>query len=156
MEPIGPVWPDMIFETKAITAAFAARASFPRNGLRASVKWDDPASGRLEDRAEAYLAANCAHCHRPTGSASNSGLFYDGSLGRYAASGYKKRPVAAGRGSGGYDFVVDPGHPEKSILIHRMKSLDPGVAMPELGRSTVHQEGTELLEEWIKSMSEAG
>ena len=42
-----------------------------------------------------------------------------------------------------------PAIPKKSILIHRMKSLDPGVAMPELGRSTVHQEGTELLEKWI-------
>jgi len=140
LEPIGPVWPEMIFETKATEAAFAARASFPRNGLHASAKWDDPSSGNLEDRAEAYLVVNCA------------GLFYDSSLGRYAASGYKKRPVAAGRGSGGHDFVVDPGHPERSILIHRMKSLDPGVAMPELGRSSVHQEGVELLEEWIASM----
>ena len=63
--------------------------------------------------------------------------------------------MAAGRGSGGYDFVIEPGHPERSILIHRMKSTDAGVAMPELGRSTVHDEGVALLEVWIKSMKSA-
>ena len=156
LEPIGPVWPDMIFDSEAAKKKIAERTMFPRNGLFGRAKWDDPASGNVKQRASAYLAANCAHCHSRDGSASNSGLFYDDSIGFYRASGYLKRPVAAGRGSGGRDFVIDPGHPEKSILIHRMKSLDPGVAMPELGRATVHDEGVELLEEWIRQMPAPG
>jgi len=154
--PIGPVWQDMIFENQAAKQKIAKRATFPRNTLFGSVKWDDPASGSVKQRAGAYLAANCAHCHSRTGSASNSGLFYDNAIGFYRSSGYLKRPVAAGRGSGGHDFVIAPGHPEQSILIHRMKSLDPGVAMPELGRATVHAEGIELLEKWIRQMPVPG
>jgi hypothetical protein len=60
--------------------------------------------------------------------------------------------VAAGRGSGNFDFVIEPGHPERSILIYRMKSTDPGIAMPELGRATAHYEGVAFLEAWIKSL----
>ncbi len=150
--PLGPIWQEMVFESKAERDAFEERASFPRNGLFPSAKWDDAAAS-LSDRAASYLYANCAHCHSRRGSASNSGLFYDEALGNYAHSGYLKRPVAAGRGSAGHEFVVDPGRPEKSILISRMKSLDPGIAMPELGRATVHEEGVELLEAWISQIS---
>ena len=31
-----------------------------------------------------------------------------------------------------------------------MKSVDPGVLMPEIGRSIVHQEGLALIEEYRK------
>ena len=29
--------------------------------------------------------------------------------------------------------------PERSILTHRMKSVEPGIAMPEIGRATIHK-----------------
>ena len=106
----------------------------------------------MDARARAYLRVNCGHCHKPSGSASNSGLFYDDHLGSPASLGIGKRPVAAGRGAGNFDFAIDPGHPERSILIYRMKSTDPGIAMPELGRASVHDEGIALLEQWIRAM----
>ena len=68
------------------------------------------------------------------------------------AKGVGKRPVAAGRASGGFDFDIKPGDPDHSIMIYRLKSLDPGIAMPELGRGSVHDEGVTLLEQWIKAM----
>jgi glucan phosphorylase len=37
-------------------------------------------------------------------------------------------------------------------MVYRMKSTHPGVMMPELGRVTVHQEGIELISEWINSL----
>ncbi|MDF7777395.1 hypothetical protein P1X14_19215, partial [Sphingomonas sp. AOB5] len=61
-------------------------------------------------------------------------------------------PVAAGRGSGGGEFAIAPGHADRSILIYRLESTDPGIAMPELGRATVHAEGAALLREWIDGM----
>lgn len=152
VEPIGPFWQNMIFDKQTDRDSLAKKALFPRNGLYGDPIWNDPKSGNVEKRALAYLRVNCGHCHRPTGSASNSGLFYDEIVGGEAAMGIGKRPVAAGRGSGNFDFVIEPGHPEKSILIHRMKSTDPGIAMPEVGRATVHKEGVALLEEWIRGM----
>jgi uncharacterized repeat protein (TIGR03806 family) len=152
IEPIGPNWSNMVFANAADKKRLATLAQFPKSGLSAQAVWNDPKSGSVEKRALAYLRVNCGHCHRPTGSASNSGLFYDDMIGGDAAMGIGKRPVAAGRGSGGFDFVIEPGHPERSILIYRLKNTDPGIAMPEVGRATVHKEGAELLEQWIREM----
>ena len=109
-------------------------------------------SASLNDRARGYLDVNCAHCHNINGSASNSGLFltYDEKM--PVRIGINKRPVAAGRGSGTHDFDIAPGDPEGSILIYRLKSLDPGISMPEVGRSIVHDEGVALLSQWIAEM----
>jgi uncharacterized repeat protein (TIGR03806 family) len=150
--PIGPVWQNLAFESFAAKAAFAKRAALPKALPATEATWNDIKSGTLEARAMAYLRVNCGHCHKPSGSASNSGLFYDDHARTPTSLGIGKRPVAAGRGSGNFDFVIDPGHPERSILIHRMKSTDPGIAMPELGRATAHDEGIKLLEEWIASL----
>ncbi len=109
-------------------------------------------AGTAEARARAYLDVNCAHCHRRDGPASNSGLFLTHGETVRAAWGYLKRPVAAGRGSGGLEFDVKPGDPAGSIIVHRMKSLEPGVMMPELGRSLPDAEGIALIEAWIAGM----
>lgn len=114
-------------------------------------RWDDRAAP-VEDRARAYLEINCAHCHNPAGAASNSGLFLDWRQREPGALGILKRPVAAGRGSGDRDFAVQPGASDASILIYRMESTDPGIAMPELGRATVHREGVALVRAWIDGM----
>ncbi len=103
-------------------------------------------------RARAYLDINCAHCHRREGPASTSGLFLTYGETQKAAWGYKKRPVAAGRGSGGLTYDIDPKHPDRSILIFRLQSNDPGIMMPEIGRTLVHTEGVQLLRNWIKSL----
>lgn len=130
--------------------------SSPKNRIRPMPRWDDPASGSLTDRTRAYIDVNCAHCHNPEGSASNSGLFL-----RWADDpkgvnyGIRKRPTAAGRGSGGMDFAIAPGDPAHSFLIYRLESTDPGIAMPEVGRSTVHKEGADLLRQWIAEMPKA-
>ena len=116
-------------------------------------RWDD-SNAPLKERARAYLEINCAHCHNPAGAASNSGLFLDWKQADANAIGIGKRPIAAGRGSGGRAFAIDPGHADASILIYRMESTDPGIAMPELGRATVHKEGVALLREWIDSGAE--
>ena len=41
-------------------------------------------------------------------------------------------------------------------MIYRLESTDPGIAMPEVGRSTVHKEGSALLRQWIAEMPEDG
>lgn len=112
----------------------------------------DDESASVTDRARAYLDINCAHCHRAEGPASTSGLFLTYGESRPTTWGYKKRPVAAGRGSGGLAYDIAPGNPAESILIYRLDSTDPGIMMPELGRTTVHEEGLALLQQWIKEL----
>ncbi len=102
--------------------------------------------------ARAYLDVNCAHCHQPGGMASNSGLDLRWEQDDPHALGIRKPPVAAGRGAGGLLVSIEPGAPDKSILTHRMASTEPGVAMPELGKSTVDKEGLAVIRQWIDEM----
>lgn len=109
----------------------------------------------LEKRARAYLEGNCAHCHNPNGPGSTSGLFLSASETDPARIGVLKAPIAAGKGAGNLQFSILPGKPESSILFYRMKSTDPGIMMPELGRKMVDQEGLELIRAWIHDMKTA-
>jgi uncharacterized repeat protein (TIGR03806 family) len=109
-------------------------------------------SADLDARARAWLDVNCAHCHRREGPASNSGLFLTWGEKDRTALGVHKRPVAAGRGSGDRDFDIKPGDPEGSILIYRVQSTEPGIMMPELGRSLADPDAVDLLRQWIASM----
>ena len=63
-----------------------------------------------------------------------------------------KPPVAAGGGPAGIWCSIVPGQAEDSILSFRLATNDPGMMMPELGRSLVHQEGLEIINQWINSM----
>ncbi|MGX7952008.1 SO2930 family diheme c-type cytochrome [Tsuneonella sp. HG249] len=116
--------------------------------------WEDRANAPAEAVARAHLDVNCAHCHRPGAGASNSGLDLRWEQSDPKALGVMKRPVAAGRGAGQFLYDVVPGHPEQSILTHRMRSLEGGVAMPELGKATIDREGVEVVERWIAGMAQ--
>ncbi|WP_076414721.1 parallel beta-helix domain-containing protein [Shewanella sp. UCD-KL12] len=104
--------------------------------------------------AKGYLDVNCAHCHRPEGNASNTGLkleyFRSYSEDGGFSHGTCKSPVAYGGGNLSFDVV--PTAPERSILHFRMETNLPGDRMPEIGRSLSHGEGVELIYEWIKRL----
>ena len=115
--------------------------------------WTDPGEATLNDRARAYLDANCGHCHTKYGPANTSGLFLDYFERNAAHLGVHKSPVAAGRGAGNLRYDIVPGQPAQSILLYRMKATDPAIAMPEIGREQIHEEGVRLVEEWIRKNS---
>ncbi len=121
-------------------------------GGRRMPDWNDIEHSSVDARARAYLDVNCAHCHQPGGMASNSGLDLRWEQDDSHALGIRKPPVAAGRGAGGLLVSIEPGAPDKSILVHRMNSVDPGVAMPELGKSTIDAEGLAVIRQWIEEM----
>lgn len=118
-----------------------------------TARWDD-AHEPLKARALAYLDGNCGHCHNPKGAASNSGLFLEYERGDEVARGPGKRPVAAGKASADLDFDIAPGDPDRSIVVSRMRSREPGVMMPEIGRSLPHQEGIDLVAAYIREMKQ--
>ncbi len=126
----------------------------PQDAPRLAV-WDDPSSGSLDQRARAYLEVSCSHCHNPAGPARNAGLDLSASQQKPTAYGIFKTPVAAGRGTGGRQYGIVPGHPEDSILMFRILSTETGTMMPELGKRMVHDEGAALVREWIAAMPES-
>ncbi len=106
----------------------------------------------VDARARTWLDVNCAHCHRREGPASNSGLFLTAGETDPVALGIGKRPVAAGRGAGDNEFDIVAGHPDQSILLSRVESVEPGVMMPELGRALEDRQAVRLLADWIAQM----
>ncbi|WP_238390394.1 SO2930 family diheme c-type cytochrome [Pseudoxanthomonas daejeonensis] len=110
--------------------------------------WQDAAES-VDARARAYLDINCSHCHSAAGPGNTSGLWLASDVSEPLRLGRCKLPIAAGHGTGDRRFDIVPGKPDESILTYRMISTDPGVMMPELGRSVTHAEGVELIREWI-------
>ncbi len=117
------------------------------------VRWSAPGEVTLEQRARAYLDANCAHCHNPSGAADTSALHLNIDAPLDRLYGICKPPVAVGRGSGDRPFDIFPGRPDDSILVFRMQHTDPAIAMPELGRSVVHAEGVKVVSDWIATLN---
>lgn len=123
----------------------------PKTGIPRLADYDN-VNESVSVRARAWLEINCAHCHRPDGQAKTSGLHLMADLPLSMETGIGKKPVAAGKGSGGRRFSIVPGKPEESILVYRLESTDPGIMMPEMGRKLVHQEGVDLVRKWIEEM----
>lgn len=131
-------------------AATGRLEGLPATGIPRTARFDD-ASEPLDARARAYLDVNCGHCHSAQGPADTSGLWLDAATRDPIRLGECKPPVAAGQGTGDHMFDVVPGRPDESILVYRMRSLDPGAMMPEVGRATVHVEGVAVVRDWIKA-----
>lgn len=126
----------------------------PQSELPRAAAWNDT-SFTLDAQARAYLDINCAHCHNARGAASNTALNLDAFVADERSLGLCKASVAAGKGTGDRMFDIMPGRPDDSIMIFRMASQEGGVMMPELGRSTVHAEGLDLIKRWIAAMPRA-
>ena len=123
----------------------------PAGELPRAADWRDPKTP-VAERARTYLDVNCAHCHQTGGTASNTALRLDALGPADWSLGLCKPSVAAGKGTGDRLHDIVPGKPDDSILPFRLASTEGGVMMPELGRSTVHQEGVQLIRDWIAAM----
>jgi len=114
------------------------------------VPWDDP-SYSLQDRVRAYLDMNCAHCHRD-----NSHCDYrpirlawnetedPENMGICVEPNNQNLP--------GQTHIISPGSPNRSALYYRINSTDQAVMMPLMGRSVIHEEGRDLILEYINSL----
>lgn len=107
----------------------------------------------LRDRARAYLAANCSDCHQPFGGGP-AGIDMRWQIADEAMGLIGEYP---GRGDLGIDdgLLVAPGDPDRSVLLARMKSLDPASRMPPLATSKVDEEGVQLIADWIATLESA-
>jgi uncharacterized repeat protein (TIGR03806 family) len=86
-------------------------------------------------RARAYLHANCSHCHTKFASR-DMGIVNEVPATDFGLEGAR---------------IVMPGHPERSVLPHRMSITGLG-RMPCVGSRVVDQSGVQLVRDWIKAM----
>jgi len=120
------------------------------NGVAATVDWTDE-SHPLELRVRSYLDINCAHCHR-------EGSHCDYRPMRFAFSetgipenlGICVAPDEVINPS--LTFIVAKKNSLRSVLSYRIKSTNAAERMPLLGRTIVHEEAVDMIEEWINSM----
>ena len=112
--PIGPKVRNLSDEWLDLAEAAEILDKAPMVAQRLPI-WENRAEVSLNSAARAYLDVNCAHCHQPGGSASNSGLDLRWEQDDPQAIGIRKPPVAAGRGAGGYAVLDCAG---RSRCIH--------------------------------------
>ncbi|MEZ6080901.1 MAG: hypothetical protein R3C56_36095 [Pirellulaceae bacterium] len=99
-----------------------------------------------------YLDMNCLSCHRPE-IISFSGLDLRYSrTNLFLWSVYKATlPLGEVRAARGV-LIIKPGDQKKSILMLRLRSTDPSIRMPIVGRGLMHEEGVELIRQWISEV----
>jgi len=102
-----------------------------------------------EERARAYLDANCAQCHRPDGPARGN---WDG---RFSTPLNMQELIGAdpveALGITGAK-VLAPQKPDSSILFKRLTATD-GTAMPPLARSIVDDSAKSVFTAWLAGMN---
>ena len=104
----------------------------------------------MEARARSYLAANCAHCHRP-GGAGQGGADLRWETAADELGICDVDPQEGDLGVAGAKLLV-PGAPELSLVSLRMHATEAG-RMPPLGTSLVDVEGVDVVDQWIRSLA---
>lgn len=101
----------------------------------------------ITDRARSYLHSNCSHCHMKWGG--GNAEFQLLTTLDLKDTGTVGTPPAHGAFGLAQPAIVSPGHPERSLLLHRMKLTSLG-RMPHIGSSVVDKTGVSVVEEWLK------
>jgi uncharacterized repeat protein (TIGR03806 family) len=110
----------------------------------------DDGNQPVDTRARAYLHANCSFCHRPNSTGQGPADF------RFATdfamtNVCNAMPQEGDLGVMGSRLLV-PGAAAQSIMSLRMHALDV-TRMPPLATSTVDATGTQLIDDWIRSLT---
>ena len=124
-----------------------------------------PASSPQARAALGYLSTNCGSCHNRESSIASLGLILKhtvqpGSGNRESSTSECTPAVTTTAGKRGHWVVpekqeesrlINPGHPESSAIVRRMKSRRPSSQMPPLGTVVVDKQGVDLLTSWVES-----
>lgn len=111
----------------------------------------------LEKRVRSYLDINCAHCHQD-----NRHCDYRPMRFSFTESG----DIQNGRANLGIcvdtqdmqDFppalskIISPGNVNRSMLYYRLNTTNENFRMPLHGRTVIHTEGLNLLQQWINTL----
>jgi uncharacterized repeat protein (TIGR03806 family) len=102
----------------------------------------------VEDRARAYIHANCSMCHRP-----GDEEYYDGRYTTpFAQQGLCGVAPQQGDLGNAANLLISPGSAANSIVVLRMEDLG-GPRMPTIGSLVVDDQGVAVLSEWIDGLA---
>jgi uncharacterized repeat protein (TIGR03806 family) len=110
----------------------------------------DDTTRTVTDRARGYLHANCASCHRPDGPTftpldlRSTTSFVDAGLCDQLPTIDDLTALIPGDPK-----IFAPAAPERSVLWHRLSTIDGGLRMPPIGRSLTHEAARTLISDWI-------
>ncbi len=121
------------------------------SNIGAVAAWDD-VNESLQNRVRAYLDMNCAHCHTDGGHCDYRAirLAWDESdiLENHGVCVEPEEAVEPQ-----HTHILSPGNTTKSVMHYRLATNQENFRMPLLGRTVVHEEGLELITEYINSLS---
>jgi hypothetical protein len=119
------------------------------------------AAGSATERAAlGYLSTNCGSCHNRESSIASLGLILKHAV---SEAGHREPGAALATtvNQRGHWVVpeaqeesrlINPGHPESSAIVRRVKSRRPSSQMPPLGTVVVDRQAVDLLTRWVKEM----
>ncbi|MBK7861248.1 MAG: PQQ-dependent sugar dehydrogenase [Archangiaceae bacterium] len=106
-------------------------------------------AGTVQERARAYLHANCSICHRNGAGQGPHDFRY--ALPLNMANLCNQAPSNGDLGVTGAKLLV-PGNPAQSLVSLRMKATNVN-RMPPLASTLVHGQATALVDQWINSLT---
>ena len=124
------------------------------NDNNTTVDYND-ATKPLEKRVRSYFDINCAHCHKEHGHCDYRPM-------RFAFAETNNNLTNMGVCVDTQDMqnfepalsrIVTPGNINRSMLYYRLNTMDETYRMPLHGRTIIHDEGVQLVEEWINSLT---
>lgn len=125
--------------------------SYPSN-IVSTVDYRDT-SKPVDIRLRSYVDINCAHCHQEKARCDYRAIRLSfNKTTNFANMGVcvtADEPIDQS-----LERIITPGNHNKSVMNYRLNSEDESMRMPLLGRTVVHDEGVELLKQWINSLNQ--
>lgn len=130
--------------------AYAYLDTAPQS-INSTIDWTDTTKP-LELRVRSYLDINCAHCHTTGAYCSYTHMDFAFNKSNIPANlGLCREPVDFV--SGDQQYIVAKQDAEGSLLYFRMNNNIQSEMMPLIGRTVVHEEAVQMIEQWINSMN---
>ncbi|MDN3493592.1 PQQ-dependent sugar dehydrogenase [Winogradskyella bathintestinalis] len=104
----------------------------------------------INEKARSYLDLNCAYCHRHDNS--NRAEFDLRVFNSLEATELLTAGILNPLNIDPNEEIVYAGDASKSILYHRMNSVNPNVMMPPLAKTIIDQPAVDLIEAWIDQL----
>ena len=129
--------------------------AIPSN-IESTVNYKDT-SKPLELRVRSYLDINCAHCHQEGSHCSYRPMRF-----AFSETGNVNGKTNQGVCVDTQDMagfpeslskIINPSNVDRSMLYYRLNTEEEGYRMPLLGRSIIHEEGVNLIRDYINSLS---